>query len=239
MKLTLLSIILLSAIICPQEIITSKNSLNLSFVENNFKAYDSVIVYNKSNVNLEINDIYSVYASGFILDIYLSDTTINSGVTWENDFHDPFSISANDSAKLVFSYPLWMPKQNIISEVWSDSIIIKSNSITNPEIRLPIMIDFPVSVKEEEIPNSFYLLRNYPNPFNPETTIEYSIPNSTHVELILYNIVGKKVIELENKFKQAGKHKINLNAKNLSSGIYFVHMKTIDYKKSIKIVLLK
>jgi hypothetical protein len=239
MKLTLLSIILLSAIICPQEIITSKNSLNLSFVENNFKAYDSVIVYNKSNVNLEINDIYSVYASGFILDIYLSDTTINSGVTWENDFPDPFMIPSNDSAELVFSYPLWVPKQNKINEVWSDTVIIKSNSFTNPKLRLPTMIDFPVNIKEDERLNSYYLLRNYPNPFNPETTIEYSIPTSTHVELILYNITGKKIIDLESKFKQAGIHKVNLKTINLPSGIYFVYMKTIDYKKSIKIVLLK
>jgi hypothetical protein len=101
------------------------------------------------------------------------------------------------------------------------------------------MIDFPVNIKEDERLNSYYLLRNYPNPFNPETTIEYSIPTSTHVELILYNIAGKKIIELENKFKQAGIHKVSLKAENLSSGIYFVYMKTIDYKKSIKIVLLK
>jgi len=239
MKLTLLSIILLSAIICPQEIITSKNSLNLSYVENNYKAYDSVILYNKSNANLEINDIYSVNASGFVLDIYLSDSTIHSGVTWENDFPDPFMIPSNDSAELVFSYPLWVPKQNKINEVWSDTVIIKSNSFTNPRLGLPTMIDFPVNIKEDERLNSYYLLRNYPNPFNPETTIEYSIPTSTHVELILYNIAGKKIIELENKFKQAGIHKVSLKAENLPSGIYFVYMKTIDYKKSIKIVLLK
>ena len=178
-------------------------------------------------------------ASGFILDIYLSDSTIHSSVTWENDFPDPFSISANDSAKLVFSYPLWVPEQNIINEVWSDSVIIKSNSVTIPELGLPTMIDFPVSVTEDEQPNSYYLLRNYPNPFNPETTIEYSIPTSTHVELIVYNFVGEKIIELENRFQQFGRYKVNFKADNLPSGIYFVHLKTKDYKESIKIVLLK
>ena len=239
MKLTILSIILLSAIVNSQVISTSKDSLYLAFDEVSFTSYDSVIVYNNSNDILEINDIYSVNESGFVLDIYLSDSTIHSSVTVENHFPDPFSISANDSAKLVFSYPLWVPKQNTINEVWSDSVIIKSNSVTNPELGLPTMIDFPVSVKEDEQPNSYYLLRNYPNPFNPETTVEYSIPTSTHVELIVYNFVGEKIIELENRFQQSGRYKVNFKSDNLPSGIYFVHLKTKDYKKSIKIVLLK
>ena len=239
MRVTILCIILLNAIVNSQVISTSKDSLYLAFDDVSFTSYDSVTVYNNSSEIFEITDIYSVNASGFILDIYSSDSTIHSNVTWENHFPDPFSISANDSVKLVFIYPLWIPKRNSINEVWADTVIIKSNSITNPELGLPTMIDFPVSVKEDEQPNSYYLLRNYPNPFNPVTTIEYSIPTSTHVELIVYNYVGEKIFELENGFQQSGQYKVNFKSDNLASGIYFVYLNTKDYKESIKIVLLK
>ena len=227
MRVTILCIILLNAIVNSQVISTSKDSLYLAFDDVSFTSYDSVTVYNNSSEIFEITDIYSVNASGFILDIYSSDSTIHSSVTWENHFPDPFSISANDSVKLVFTYPLWIPKRNSINEVWADTVIIKSNSITNPELGLPTMIDFPVSVKEDEQPNSYYLLRNY------------SIPTSTHVELIVYNYVGEKIFELENGFQQSGQYKVNFKSDNLASGIYFVYLNTKDYKESIKIVLLK
>ncbi|MCF8240987.1 MAG: T9SS type A sorting domain-containing protein [Melioribacteraceae bacterium] len=239
MKLTIITTLFLCAIIYSQEISVSKDSLYLAFDDDDFRSYDSVLVYNNSSTVLEINSIYSVYESGLVLDIYFSDSTIHTGVTSENNYYDPFAVSANDSAKLVFSYPLWVPKLNSVTEIWTDTVKIKSNSNSNSELKLKTIIDFPVGVEDNWKPNSFYLLRNYPNPFNPETIIEYSIPISTHVELVIYNFIGEKVIELENGLKESGLHSVNFNADNLSSGIYFVKLVTKSYQKSIKILLLK
>ena len=108
---------MLSAVVNSQVISISKDSLYLAFDDAGFTSSDSIIVYNSGSDVLEINDIYSVYASGFLLDIYLADTLIYANVVGENQFPDTISISANDSAKLVFSYPLWVPKHNVTNEV--------------------------------------------------------------------------------------------------------------------------
>ncbi len=92
------------------EIQVSKDSLNLTFDGVSFTSKDSLVIYNTGNMTLNIDTIYSTNASGFILDIVLKDTTIHSAVTWRNNFYNPFEIEPNDSAKLIFTYPLWIPK---------------------------------------------------------------------------------------------------------------------------------
>jgi beta-glucanase (GH16 family) len=74
---------------------------------------------------------------------------------------------------------------------------------------------------DPNIPIQFELFQNYPNPFNPETIIAYSIPYDSHVNIILYNVLGEKVADLVNEVKQTGYHELLFNAANFPSGIYF------------------
>lgn len=69
-------------------------------------------------------------------------------------------------------------------------------------------------------------LSNYPNPFNPNTTIRFLLPTDTHVNLVVFDVLGRKVAELLNEFRTQGNHSISFDATNLSSGIYFYHLKT-------------
>ena len=85
----------------------------------------------------------------------------------------------------------------------------------------------------------YSLGQNYPNPFNPTTTIEFALPQSNNVRLIVYDLLGRVVAELVNGELNAGYHKINFNASNLSSGIYFYSLKTGDFSSVKKLVLLK
>lgn len=80
-----------------------------------------------------------------------------------------------------------------------------------------------VNIKEGdvEIPEDFNLYQNFPNPFNPATTIKYDIPFSSYVKLYVYDITGKMVAELVNKQMQAGKHQVEWDAVRFSSGVYF------------------
>ena len=87
------------------------------------------------------------------------------------------------------------------------------------------------------LPSEFFLGQNYPNPFNSSTKITYSISHSDFVILKIYNMHGQEVQTLVNKFKRAGNHTINFDAKNFSSGIYYYKLQvgnnTSETKKMI------
>ena len=91
---------------------------------------------------------------------------------------------------------------------------------------------------------TFELLQNYPNPFNPSTEIKYSIPATEHVELIVYDILGKHVKTLVNKSQKEGWHSIKWDGINewnhkVASGLYLYKLKTKTYQKSCKMLIVK
>ncbi|MCK4312625.1 MAG: T9SS type A sorting domain-containing protein, partial [Candidatus Cloacimonetes bacterium] len=97
---------------------------------------------------------------------------------------------------------------------------------------------------EHLIPTVTELRNNYPNPFNPETTIEYSLKEPGNISLEIYNIRGQKVRTLVNEFREVGYHSViwngkDSNGKPVSSGLYFYRMKMTDYSQLRKMLLLK
>lgn len=103
----------------------------------------------------------------------------------------------------------------------------------------------PLVSNNNELPLITELQGNYPNPFNPSTTISFSISeNSIRTELIVYNIRGQKVKALINDNLSAGKHEIEWNGKDdfgksVASGIYFYKMKAGKYKFTKKMILME
>lgn len=97
------------------------------------------------------------------------------------------------------------------------------------------------SVEEDivTIPENYQMLRNYPNPFNPATTIEYHLPKSADVTLSVYNLLGQRVTNLLDGTQEAGEHYIIWDASGFRSGVYFVRLEARDYTENIKIVLMK
>jgi len=87
--------------------------------------------------------------------------------------------------------------------------------------------------------SEFYLFHNYPNPFNPETTIEFSIPRKSYVKLIVYDSIGNNIAILQDGFKEAGYYQIEFNGSNLPSGIYFCTLSSDDFISTKKMILLK
>lgn len=223
------------------EIQVSKDSLNLTFDNISFTSKDSLVIYNAGNTILNIDTIYSTNASGFVLDIVLKDTTIHSAVTWRSSYYNPFEIEPNDSAKLIFTYPLWVPKYNNITETWLDTVIILNNSLNNSLLAIPTLIDFPVGIGYEinDLPLEFSLLQNYPNPFNPNTVISYQLPGSSIVILKVFDILGNEIETLVNEEKQPGTHEIEFDGKGFPSGIYFYQLKADNFVETKKMILLK
>ncbi|MDP3582439.1 MAG: T9SS type A sorting domain-containing protein, partial [Ignavibacteria bacterium] len=104
-----------------------------------------------------------------------------------------------------------------------------------------ITLPTPTAVEDvvSSIPTEYSLNQNYPNPFNPTTTIEYALPKSGAVKLVVYDVLGREVAELVNKDLDAGYHKVDFNAASISSGVYFYSIKTGDFASVKKLILLK
>jgi len=79
-------------------------------------------------------------------------------------------------------------------------------------------------------PEKFEVLNNYPNPFNPVTTISYRLPIKSSVKIDIYNVSGQKIETLLDKSLEAGVHDIEWNAANMSSGVYFYRIKINNEK---------
>jgi hypothetical protein len=88
-------------------------------------------------------------------------------------------------------------------------------------------------------PVDFSVKQNFPNPFNPTTKIEFSIPSDNNVEIKIFNVLGMEVATLLNENKQAGTHSIEFNASNLSSGIYYYKVVSGNYSEIKKMILLR
>ena len=82
-------------------------------------------------------------------------------------------------------------------------------------------------------------MRNYPNPFNPITHIQFQLPKSDHVEVHIYDITGRLVTTLINKKLEIGKYSVTFDARNYASGIYFYQIKTAEFNEVKKMLLVK
>jgi hypothetical protein len=100
----------------------------------------------------------------------------------------------------------------------------------------------PVSVEKESnlIPSEFYLDQNFPNPFNPSTTIKFGLNKAANVDLRVYDALGSEVaILVSNKYMEGGSYNVKFDASNLASGIYIYRLTTGDVVISKKMQLLK
>lgn len=98
--------------------------------------------------------------------------------------------------------------------------------------------------KESKIPKEFKLCQNFPNPFNPTTTIQFQLPKSARVTIIIYDILGRQVRELVNKDFEPGYHSVIFDSKDnfgqlIASGVYFYRMHAENYVASKKLLQLK
>ena len=94
------------------------------------------------------------------------------------------------------------------------------------------------------LPNKIDIFQNYPNPFNPTTNIHYSLDRDNFVDLIIYDLKGQKVKTIINQFQKAGQKYVswdstNDNKKTVSSGIYFFTLKSGNFIKTKKMILVK
>ncbi|MCE5251103.1 T9SS type A sorting domain-containing protein [bacterium] len=91
----------------------------------------------------------------------------------------------------------------------------------------------------ENAPQAFLVAQNSPNPFNPTTTISFSIPDAGTVSVDVYNVAGQKVATVANEFMSSGSHSVIWDATGFSAGVYFYTVKSGEFAKTMKMTLLK
>jgi hypothetical protein len=96
-----------------------------------------------------------------------------------------------------------------------------------------------VNYDQDNIPEKFKLYNNYPNPFNPETHIEFDVKRNSHVVLKIYDIQGREVITLVNELVLPNHYKVTFSGKDLASAIYFYQIRMGDFHALKKMTLTR
>jgi len=104
--------------------------------------------------------------------------------------------------------------------------------------------EYPVAIVASNIPNEYFLKQAYPNPFNPSTTISYSLPEQSTVKVIVFDIRGQEVMTLQETKQYPGNYEIQWNGLDqsdnpMSTGVYFARLEAGSYSQTIKMVYLK
>jgi len=154
----------------------------------------------------------------------------DQGNSWKNYTVNLSSLSG--TGKLRF---------RVVTNSWRSDVALDDIVITGAKKGEESIVNL------EETPNSpvsYFLFENYPNPFNPVTTIKYAISQAANVSLKVYNIKGQLVKTLVNENKETGNHSVVWNGKDnnekpVSSGVYFYRIKAGKFIEMKKMILLK
>lgn len=110
----------------------------------------------------------------------------------------------------------------------------------------PSLVTITLGIKDQDelIPISYMLHQNYPNPFNPTTTLRYDLPEKTHVQLVIYDIIGREIRQLVNETQDAGYKSIiwdgrDNSGRTVGAGVYLFRISAGNFQEVKKMVLLK
>ncbi len=104
---------------------------------------------------------------------------------------------------------------------------------------IPALYQTDVNEPNSNIPTSYALLENYPNPFNASTLIKYELPEASNVTIEIFDILGCKVSTLRDAIQPAGQYQVVWNADNVSSGVYLYKITTDNFSDTKKMMLVK
>ncbi|HEY9165992.1 MAG TPA: T9SS type A sorting domain-containing protein [Candidatus Kryptonia bacterium] len=162
------------------------------------------------------------------------DLYTNEFLTYPHSPYTTASFFGNDSGWAFVG-------DNLADSTETESSLVKT-WYTSSHVSVSITpFKIPTAVKSApgNVPKSYQLYPNYPNPFNPSTMISYDIPANNFVTLKIYDILGREVQTLVNQKQIAGKYGVRFDASRLASGIYFYRMVAGSYVSTRKMILIK
>jgi hypothetical protein len=152
----------------------------------------------------------------------------------------PFRIDCNDKDEVLDGAGTGRTKQLNTAGVGNTENWKRPSCWGYLEFFTPTAVEEQISL----LPKSTQLYDNYPNPFNPTTTLKYDMAKSSHVSLVIYNMLGQKIRTLVDAAKPAGYHAVVWDGTNdagisVASGIYLIEFKADSYAKTNKMILMK
>ena len=210
--------------------------------------YNGPVFYtNTDAIDFSGSNINEVYSSQFTL-VNFGNTLLQGTITMPEGFN--VYLANNRNENLNYNIPannnltfnvVFRPTDNVD---YSGSIILTSNDENATEYHIELYADLS-STSEAEIPVlATELLGNYPNPFNPETSIRFNLSNNQNVSISVYNVKGQLVKNIANEIFNMGSHSVvwngtDSNNKSVSSGIYFYKFATPETVQVRKMMLIK
>jgi hypothetical protein len=193
-------------------------------------AYSGSDIYHKETASEGWNQLSSKWKLNGLKEILIGpDSTLYAGAK------DGFWISEN------------------YGESWNHHSTLSDNMATDlivgPDQKLYLLSDgvwqseqqivSSIAEGSENKPEKYKLQKNYPNPFNPKTQIQFKLTRSAEVELLIYDLLGRHVKTLIDGKRQAGRYTVTFDGQNLSSGVYIYRLKADGFSRSRKMLLVK
>jgi len=197
--------------------------------------FPEIVVDPTGAINVVYNDSRN---NANAIEIYLSRST-NGGDNWVDYKISDHSFIPNgnlggglgnqgDNIGMTYAngklWPVWMDNSTGAYQVWTAGIDINTIGI---------------QTISTDVPSSFSLSQNFPNPFNPTTTIKFNIPKAENVSLKIYDALGKEIALLVNESLNPGVYSADWNASGFASGVYFYSFIAADFVQTKKMVLVK
>lgn len=231
---------------CDRECVAGVGPVNGSYVNIDGSWYLSLIVA-EGGVNgcfcVTLEDILPVEFGSFAAVAGNREVVLNWNTLTENN-NDRFEITRND--ELLANVSSLGNSVNGHNYSWTDhnvnNNVIYSYTLTSVSVdgsRDVLATASATPTANAGLPVEFALNPAYPNPFNPTTSISFSLPEAEHVSLNVFDINGRQVASLVNGAMNAGSHSASFDAANLSSGLYFARMTAGSFSASQKLVLMK
>ena len=214
-------------------------SNNLKPPPSEFNFYQSMqqAFYFVENINLNGNDLLD---DDWLIAYY--NNTVIGARQWNGKYSDIPTMGI-DGSDDTFGYieEGMIPEFKLFRKSTGELLTLDADGITpwvNNGLTL-ITLYAQTKSMNFNVPINTIIQGAYPNPFNPISTIKFSLSNDSQIELSIHNVNGEKVEKLYNGYKNAGFHQIVWNAKNVPSGMYFFTLNTPDGIHTQKLLLLK
>ena len=147
----------------------------------------------------------------------------NYGQGWEDTDRDILEYDPNGNLSSIQSQQYW-------NSVWQNTRLKTYEYDPASNVRFN---------SEYTTVRDYQLYDNYPNPFNPETSIKFYVPKAGYVNLQVFNLLGKSVATLVNQSTPAGEYTVSFNGSDLASGVYFYRLETAGFQMTKKLMLIK
>ncbi len=187
---------------------------------------DAMVMDSTVEANTWHKIIYQVNDDSAIVQLFNENEVIIDDAVFQIDDNDP----------ILTGGPLYIGGVGGSDTPFFDGKIdnVRLYNYAKDELTITAIEDQP-----NDLPKQVYLGENYPNPFNPSTTIRYNLPTAQDVTLKVYDVLGREVATLVDGVKQSGRHQATFDARGLASGVYLYKLQTKQTSLTKKMLLVK